>query len=300
MKNLTFKLVLVSILIIGCKKHRTQNEDELAPRIAVTFVVQSFNQQVTKISKINPSVSASNDTLKNYVNYLYYYVYDDAGSLVKSVQQTANTDSFGRIRDELKPGTYTVAFTASKAALAFGGGVSSLSTVHFYNSTTNYWDDTFFRKYSVTVGNTPVVYNVNLDRIVGGLELVLHDPIPNEVSKISIRVELKESVFKVNTGEKVATADKIKDFDIPVSERNVSGKKFLMHILNDKRPVVVHISAYDSDNNLVSQKTVNNVRCLANKITVLSGKLFTNSIGGFIISLNPEWDRNPEAPIAFD
>lgn len=298
MKNLLLTLFISALFLVSCKKGNEVQAIHERNKTDVTFYVTDFTQNVTTISKSGQSSLAVGDTLKNYADYFYYRVYNSSGMLFRTMFQTKGLNNFGKITDQLDPGIYTIVFVASKMPIDFGGG-GSLNEDHLYDIANNYWDDTFFKKLNLTVGVSPISQEVRLDRIVGALEVNLHDAIPVNVSKISVVADYEVSVFKIMSEERVATTTKTREFTLAPSDKGQVNRKFLMHILNTKSPLTIHIKCYNDQNGLIAEKIINDVRCYPNKKTLLSGTLFSSVTAGFAITINPVWKPNTEPPVVF-
>jgi hypothetical protein len=90
------------------------------------------------------------------------------------------------------------------------------------------------------------------------------------------------------------------DFTVAASDIGVKNKKFLAYVGNTFTPASVVISAYNANNDLLAEKTIDNVRCYKNKKTLLTGSLFPTTAAGFSVVVNPAWDTtSPTTPIRF-
>ncbi len=299
MKTLLCTLAICVALTSACKK--SQHATPESPKTQTTFTVADFSQTVVPMGKSGSSISDIGDTLKNYADYLIYRVYNSSGTLVSSKDQTSSSPTFGTITDRLEPGNYTVLFVASKdvigyqynslaSALIFGHdpGFDWVNDVRVQRIS-RAWEDTFLKKISITVGTDPFIETVRLDRIVGALELNLEAGVPAEVAKITISVEYDQNTYQVNTGVRSSTLIKTKEFTVTDSDRGQPNKKFLMHVFNVTRPQLITIKGFNTQNELVTQKVINNVTFFQNKKTILTGNLNVSST--FIITVNPVWDE---------
>jgi hypothetical protein len=281
-------ILFAGLTLFGCQKAAekpetpTQNE---AKKYDVTFKVADFGSTVGAFNASTKGTMAVGDTLKNYADNLYYYVFNSSGTLVKSITQSAATAGFGTVTDQLPTGTYDVFMAASRGALTLqaSGGYN----VAWYQAYP--WNDTFTKTLSLTVGTSAITQTVRLDRAVGGLEITLTDVIPSTVAKISVVYDKDASNLLMRTGGTFTSGTATKDFMISSADVGVKNKKFFLYIGNTSTPAIVRILAYDASNNIISQKQVGPVTVSKNQITLLSGSLLLKSSSDFNVAVNPAW-----------
>jgi len=296
MKKVLPVLSLILLLFAACKKSdnsEAEPKEEDKPKYDVSFTVADFAQTVGTLSTGNSkATTAVGDTLKNYVNYLYYRIYNSAGVLVNSVDQEGSLSTFGTITDKLPSGAYNVLFTAGKYNLFIPGAQTIFSNASFGPTYGTPWNDTFVKHVQLTVGSTAIAQSVRLDRVIGGLEVVLQDAIPSNVAKVSVVFQSDvDYIYSTGTGT-FSSKPITRDFSIAASDIGQKNKKFLSYIGNTVSASSVIIRAYDSANGLLAEKTVSNVRCYKNQKTTLTGTLFpaTSSASlGFTVTVNPTW-----------
>ena len=299
MKTLSCTLLICIALSSACKK--SSNQASESPKTDATFTVADFSQSVAPMAKSNSAVLDIGDTLRNYADHLIYRVYNSSGTLVSSKDQTSSSPAFGTITDRLEPGNYTIVFVASTEAIGYQYNLLSSALIFGHDPgfeqvngvrvqrLSRAWEDTFLKKINITFGTSPFVETVRLDRLVGALELNLEAGVPAEVSRIAISVEYDQNTYNVNTGVRSSTLIKTKEFIIADSDRGQPDKKFLMHVINVTRPQLITIKAFNAQNELITQKMINNVTFFQNKKTILTGNLNVSS--AFIITVNPVWDE---------
>lgn len=281
-------ILFAGLTLFGCKKAAdkpetpTQNE---VKKYDVTFKVADFSSTVGTFNASTKSTMAVGDTLKNYADNLYYYVFNSSGSLVKSMSQNAASPAFGTITDQLPTGTYDVFMAASKGALTLQGG-GGYSVASFQATP---WNDTFTKAFSLTVGTAAITQTVRLDRALGGLEVTLGDVITSNVAKITLVYDKDASTLLMRTGGTFVSGTAVKDFPISTSDVGTRNKKFFMYIGNTSTPAIVTVLAYDASNNIIAQKQVGPVTVTKNKITLLSGSLLLKSSADFTVAINPTW-----------
>lgn len=282
-------ILFAGLTLFGCQKPAVKPDtltEAQTTKYDVTFKVADFGSTVGAFNASTKGTMAVGDTLKNYADNLYYYVFSSTtGLLVKSISQNALTTGFGTITDQLPSGTYNVFMAASKGTLTLQAGNDY--SVATYQATP--WSDTFTKTFTLTVGTSAVTQSVRLDRALGGLEVTLTDAIPSTVAKISLVFEKDASSIYMKSGLPFLNANAGKDFTIASSDIGVKNKKFFMYIGNTSTMATVSIYAYDAGNNIIAQKRVGPVMVSRNQITLLSGSLLLKSSGDFTVNVNPTW-----------
>ncbi len=298
MKKVLPALALVLALFSSCTKS-TQLDPE-PKKYDVTFSVADFAQSASTLSTDHPKTTlAIGDTLKNYADNLYYRIYNSAGVMVNSIDQASTLATFGTISDKLPAGTYNVFFAAAKGTL-YPSSAQSIFNNAVYSTGSTAWSETFVKVLPITIATTAVTQAVKLDRVVGGLQVTLQDAIPSNAAKISLVYQLESTFLYMNNTNTIYPSNSItKDFPLTTTDIGQKNKTFLMYIGNTVSTSSVIIRAYDSNNGLIVEKTIPNVRCYKNQKTSLTGSLFPstpNTSLGFTVTVNPTWDT-PTSPV---
>jgi hypothetical protein len=293
------KLLLLSasclMLLSACKKNNNAGETNSEPeakKYDVTFKVDDFSQAVTGYSLSSKHTLDVGDTLKNYATWLYYRVYNSAGGMVNTIDQTSANSTFGTITDKLKPGTYNVYIAASRTSLTTTGNSTDFDNSAISNPSG--WDsNTFAKQISVTIGADAVNQSVRLDRVIGGLDINLTDAIPSNAAKVTVVLQNESNYIYYNGSfANRVFATVTKDFPLTTADVGKTNKKFSINVGNTASNLTVIIRAYDANNSLINEKTVSNVRCYQNKKTALTGALFPTALtigSSFTVTVNPVW-----------
>ncbi|WP_374166818.1 FimB/Mfa2 family fimbrial subunit [Arcticibacter sp. MXS-1] len=230
--------------------------------------------------------------LKDYVHYLSYFIFGSDGKFVRTIKQTDTSPSFGLISDNVPAGDYTVVFVASKYDLSFGA-TTTLSTARLFSTAID--DDIFFKKITLTVGSKDISQSLVLDRVVGYVEVALKETLPSNVAKVDFAIQNDYANLLFSTGSfTIAGVPSEKRLSKVLStEEERTNITFGATVLNDTGNVIVQIICYNSAGTVIKEVKVQNVQCVKNKRTVLSGKVFASATGGFSVSLNTLWDSDP-------
>ncbi|MDB5119941.1 MAG: hypothetical protein JWN56_1159 [Sphingobacteriales bacterium] len=307
-------------------------------KYAVKFNVSDFKQSVESMVRKNSSGILNSPkhlaSLDSNIGYLYYIAYNSARQEVSRRKQWANgmtskylydgTPSpqhyeeyagvfpFGSITDSLAAGTYTIVFAGAENEFSINSrfegllGVQYLpfSEAHFIdNRGIDSWSracDSFYKKYSVTVGEQDIEKQVELDRIIGKIEISILDAMPSNADHFAFLFINENEGFKFSTESGFSWTDDISNENylstVAASQMSQSNFHFDKMIYNTTTPLDVIIKCYDASNVLIASKTVSNVRCFKNKRTLLSGNFFTTSSpkSSFTVTVNDEWDEEVE------
>lgn len=299
MKNVILFAVLGCFIFSSCKKSNTNSSDSNLgkKKYPVNFQINDFRQIITSVpgglvtnsvqSKLKTAVSSGP------VLYMYYYVYNSAGNMVRSLRQVSTDSGFGHLADSLAAGNYTVVFVAGQSALT-ALTPEKLSTAKFYYENYPYvdvWDDVFFKKMALTVEpSSNSDQTVNLERIVAKLMVNITDAIPANVTTITLTVTSDFDYYYFASALATSTPTKrVFTFSVPAVALGTINYQIQSILVNTVTPFTVNISSYDSANQLLTQVNLSNITCTKNQTTLLSGNLFTGKTP-FQISLNSDWD----------
>lgn len=290
MKNLYFLAVL--LLLFGCAKEETPKiAAHAAKKYAVKFKLSGFSQTVAPFEK---QASISADAVDEYAEVIYYFVYDSHGNFIHRLMQEIEDPNFGTITDSLAQGSYTIAVAATQknylfrsTAQTFEDFTASLpeAQIRLGGLPSNFIPkDIFFKKISLTVDSENVTQPLTLDRIAGKLEIDILDHVPG----YSYLYVINEAYFFKLSNETTVEGSE--------QEHTVTTGNFCFLTLNTDHPITLKIYAYDSSNNLIAEKTVDNIDVDRNKRTILKGNLFEEepkpANESFSINVNSAWDAD--------
>ncbi len=301
MKKAVLYSFLACILVYSCKKETSKLPVTTKKTYEVKFNVSNFDQtlQSTGSRALGRygSKTASVTSVANYLNLLYYYVYDSNGNIVHSLIQDSTATNFGNIADSLVSGTYTVVIAAGKQGLRYGkqpGQPETLPSWYiFYSPVANQaiWKDSFCTKFQLTVSGGNINQNVTLTRLVGQLEVKILDTIPASANTLRIAINQEYSNYYVSDGHEDGGAPLTIQATIPNSAKGKANFTINNIIGNTTAPFSVTITCYDASQKILGTARVDNTTCQKDTRTILSGKLF-GSNNAFNVSLNP-WNPNP-------
>jgi len=261
MKNLYFLAGLLFVIasLISCKKDHKPTTTNINNN---TFYKVNFDLSG---ATSNTAANAANSRLKlsgiyeDTVRHLYYKVYNSSKKVVSEITQSSNFTSYGHIRDSLQAGNYTV---------AMGMGQLFMSDTDLLIT-----GDVFFKKFPLTVSNSPVSSTVVLPRIVARLDVNIEDAVP--ASATNIAVTINDFKWSYSIWDETPKGSRVETFNFPLTTADVGikNKKLSIININTVSPFSVTIKA-TGPNNYSATKTVSNIICTPNTKTTLTGKLF--------------------------
>jgi len=289
-----YSLLILGLIFTGCQKSANMPEPQTeVNKTEVTFAVTDFAQSVKGFAAANTKgTMAVGDTLSNYADNLYYTIYAADGSYVKSGTQAKADASFGRVTEQLVPGTYDVFMAATQNSIGFfAGSGSTYSNALITPPAPNLWLDLFSKNMTITVAGTPLTQSVRLDRAIGALDVVLVDAMPASVSKISLTLDREAADMLIKTGVAKTYGSTTRDFALTAADAGAINKKFSMLVGNTATDVNVTIQAFDAAGAKLAEKVVT-TRINKNQRTTLSGSLIGPAAANFTVFVNPVWNAS--------
>jgi len=279
----------IALLLFGCQKSE-QSKPSKETKYNVSFKMDDFSQIVVPMA--DKKSTAFGDTLKNYVTNLYFKLYDETGTLIKSNEQLSSSATFGTFTEQLAQGEYTAFFVATTGALSFSG--TQYTTSVYFPTSNTFWNDTYAITYAFSVNSTPLTSLIKMGRAIGAIEVNIEDVIPSNISKVTLTYTKDSPKLRLSGNADGIYGSTTKEFTLTSADYNIQNKKFLMHVGNVFGvPSTVVIKAYDTNGKLSTEKTVSNVIAYQNKKTVLTGQAFPSQNSTFKITVDPTWGTAP-------
>lgn len=277
MKTNIIATALAAFALTACQQYEIQ---EVESRLFTFHVQGAFSTSYEDMGDTRAAVRLEEDNTAGITD-LWVLDYVD-GTLKNQVHQTPDDEDFGHPSLSLSLGQeHVIQFVAAK------------SEQPVLTTTALTWTkvrDTFTLSYPISVTSTS---NVNrapeLHRAVSGVEVRLTDAIATGTATITVGYDRSQSISLPSLA--VATAAfRTQSFTIPSSWINDGPKTFITYTLcADDYQTDVDITAKDADGKVIASVTVPGVELRTNRMTVLSGSLFSND-KDFHVSLLADWD----------
>lgn len=312
--NKSIFLVLCCAVLLSCKKDKKAPSPEPQPQSKerqLNFTINGFKQSTGPVTNaVDKKLEVNETTSIENASILTYVLLDSVNQVIKIVNQSSTDAAFGTFTDSVLPGTYYVAFLASEkpgnstinnTQLTYKNNGRFCYSLVSNTATTAQWRDLLFTKTKIVVTDSNLTLNFTLSRIVGKIELEILDALPAGANGLNLSFTETSSYFSVITGKFVT----ISGVTIPggFSTSVVPGttnNKLITYTgtLNTLIPVTItsyHSPLLGTDETTVIRKAGIRITCQANKVTIISGNLFSNT-GIFNITVG---DWNPSVTIPF-
>lgn len=263
-------LAILSVVFLSCSKERTDSYNNAKVHIAVN--------DFTILQDDFPSAKGAQSTA-SYTNVkaMTLAFYDDNDVLFYDTTQlradASTYDVFGEFDLTLPIGNYTMVVLGYASEQPI-----TLISKTDWAFTSDKVRETFAGSQNVNILNTEdVVIAATLNRVVAKMDVISSDGRPANVA--SVRMTFSGGAKGINPITGLATSDTGWVNTISLSSAVGATTKTLsmLFLATDQQSMNVTIDALDSDGTSVSHKVVNNVPLQRNKVTQLTGSLYSAS-----------------------
>lgn len=283
-----FILASLILLITSC----TSSNEPLVPQPAVatgtsqvTVRVNDFSMSMEEFATKSATSVAEYAGVKAITLAFYGYNDDEVYKFTQLRADDTTYDTFGEFSCDLPIGTYTM------VVLGYGSEYPiTLTSPTSASYTEDKVRDTFRKTQTVTVtGTTPLDLSVSLSRFVSKMEVISTDALSAGVSYLRFTFGAGGMSFNPSAG--LATSDAGFSVDVlpnkPVGEPIWLGA--YVFLTADEQTMDITIQAFDAENNELFTKTVENVAFKRNRVTQLTGSVFTASASAASFSVETDW-----------
>lgn len=284
------KLIFSIMAAVACVMSACSNEESLDPSVNPSDVQAPVTVRVADFSVEQGALTRAT-SVGDYtgVKFLTLAFYKSDGTEVYKVthekENMAEGQTFGEFSTSLAMGSYTM--------VVIGNGGTNAITLSSATSAT-YGEgrvrETFIATQDVNITSTSAMnLSATLNRIVTRLGLASTDNRPANVTKIRMTFSAGGKSFNPTTGLAIGN-DGLTNTVEPTSAvgaaTSVASQLFLA---SDEQTMNVTIETLDAGDNVVFSKTVNDVPFKRNRMTVLTGALYSASatVGSF--QVNSDW-----------
>ena len=268
-----------------------QTEQGYAP---VTVRVSDFSIATEEISS-GGGLTRGTETLDSYFagGAITLAFYNAVGTEVYKTTQVKGDGSyttFGEFTANLQVGTYTM---VAVARAHYDGDAFTLTSPTEAAYTSMRPRETFSKVQTVTVTSaSPLDLSVTLNRINSWLKIISTDGRPASIKKIRTTFEKGGKSFNPTTGW--ATTDT--GFSQTNNPSTATGATIEINVVpfvacadDAEESMTITIEALDAGDNVLATKVVNNVPFKRNRITKLSGAVFTAEASSAAFKLETSW-----------
>lgn len=292
MNKVIYSLAM-AVLLGSCAKKDTGISPEEVTH-AVNFSIDNFKEDVVSYPAKSSAVkkgagvsTVSGPDLKSYSKIISYVVFNEKGVKVKDSVQRDSSKDFGNVKLRLRDGKYTM-------YLAAGTGVFSGSKSALLLKDISHLGDQFYKRVDFTVESKDADYSTELSRVGAKLVIKLTQEWPAVVTKVTFQMNVPNRLnFASGKGENShGTSYPEYVFGEDAESRLLESSWFCGMFSGEKLLQTGILTAYNSSNQVLYQRTIDNIQIEHNKITTLTGNLFTSKISGFDIKIDEAWAGN--------
>ncbi len=216
-------------------------------------------------------------------------VFDSKGQRADVSNKSRDDNGYGSASFFLPSGTYQVVVIGHSAKQ--NPTTTDAAKIQFTKATG--YSDTFLHSEIVEVGDTPVVVNADVQRIVSLCRVVVADTIPDNVTKLHFEYTGGSGYFDASTGYGISTSGNKQqvDFDA-VAGRDSTVYDLYTFLPDDAGSIHIKAQAKDAEDNTVCAREID-VPLKRRQISKLSGPFFTGASGStitIVISVDDEWE----------
>ena len=280
-----YNLILagIALLFSACTSDSFDDSRLLAPvRVHVTGF--SVSQQDI------PATRATSVTGYNDINAITVAFYKGDGTEVEKITQLrsdgSNYTTFGEFECSLPMGSYTM------VALAYYTNDNSVLTLTSpteasFNVRAR---ETFSATQAVNISNTSAVdISATLSRIISMLTVVSTDGKAADVTNVRMTFSAGGKDFNPTTGLAITNTGLVNTVGNSASVGSVSTSSTALFLATDEQDIDVTIETLDAQGNTLFSKTIEDVPFKRNRLTKLTGAMYTNEALSGTFQVNTDW-----------
>ena len=196
-------------------------------------------------------------------------------------------ETFGEFTTALPMGSYTMVVIARGQG---DGDVFTLTSPTEAAYTSDHSRETFAATQEMIINNTSAVdISATLNRIVAKLQVYSSDNRTANATNVRMTFAAGSKAFNPSSGLAISNTGFVNTVPISAAVGTTSNSVSYLFLAEDEQEINVTIETLDSEGNTLFSKTVENVPFMRNRITKLTGAMYTNESidGGF--QLNSDW-----------
>ena len=284
-----FLMAVAALLTISCTNNDetvVNAQDEQNAKVPVRVHVDGFSvtQEDFPLTRTETAVGSYAD-----VKAITLAFYKGSTEVMKTTQIKTSLDpgeTFGEFECSLDMGSYTMVVIASGN---FDGDVLNLTSPTSAAYTSDHVRETFAATQEVNVtSNTPLDLTAVLNRVIAKVVIVSTDNRTADVANIRATFSAGGKSFSPTTG--LATVNT--GFSNTMQGANIGTKEnaiSYVFLATDEQTMDVTIETLDAEQNVLFSKTVSDVPLKRNRVTTLTGAMFTAEAAAGSFTLNSDW-----------
>lgn len=275
-------LAALALMAAGCNKTQTQTQ------VPVHVHVNDFRITIDTFTDTKATKTAEEyDKLK--ASTLAFY--DGSTEAYKSTQIKGSLEegeTFGEFSLSLPMGSYTMVVLGS--SLSDNEPAITLTSPISASFGDYPARETFAATQAVNITNTSAVdISATLSRIMSKLQVASSDVRTTNAASVKMTFSKGGKAFNPTTGLATSNTGFSNAVSLSTDVGEASQSSSYLFLATDDQTMDVTIETLDADNNVLFSKTVQDVPFKRNRITKLSGTLYTNSSVSGSFQLNTTW-----------
>ena len=288
------KLIIAGLVLMaaGCGNDESldssvnlSSEQSLAP---VTVSVNDFSISQEEMPAATRATAVGDYTGVKFLTLAFYA--SNGTEVYKHTQEKENLeegDTFGEFSTSLPLGSYTMVVLGY---VLYDDDALTLTSPTQAEWTVNAPRETFAATQEVNVTNTTALnLTATLDRIVSQLKVISTDNRTANVEKIRMTFAAGGKQFSPTTGLATVNTGSVSTVSASVAVGERSGSIGYIFLATDEQTMDVTIETLDSEGNTIYTKTVNSVPFKRNRITKLTGAIYSTNASAGSFQVNTDW-----------
>ena len=290
MKKVSFIFVaLMGMMAASCgnqsdelSNEQTVEQSQLVP---VRVHVEGFSLSQEEFS--GAQTRAAQDVADySGINAVMLAFYKDDGTEAYKSTQAKGDAGFGEFSLSLPMGSYTMVALAYHTSDGNPLVLTSPTVAEF----TGHSYETFSATQEVVISNTNAVdISATLNRIITQLKVVSSDGKTADVSNVRMTFSAGGKDFNPTTGFAITNTGFANTVGNSATVGNPSTSSSFLFLATDEQNINVTIETLDADGNTLLSKTVNNVPFQRNRVTKLTGAMYTNEALSGTFQVETAW-----------
>ena len=285
-----FLMAVAALLTISCTNKNEETvvnaQEEQNAKVPVRVHVDGFS-----VTQDDFPLTRTATAVGSYegVKAITLAFYKGNTEVMKTTQFKTSLDpgeTFGEFECSLDMGSYTMVVIARGN---FDGDVLNLTSPTSASYTSDHVRETFAATQEVNVtSNTPLDLTAVLNRVIAKVVIVSTDNRTADVANIRATFSAGGKSFSPTTG--LATVNT--GFSNTMQGKNTGEKEnaiSYIFLATDEQTMDVTIETLDAEQNVLFSKTVSDVPLKRNRVTTLTGAMFTAEAAAGSFMLNSDW-----------
>lgn len=260
-----FLFAAVALMVAACTSDNDMSTESAVQNPEPTQVTLTFSPyQMEAMTRAATAIST-------LVTRLDVWLTD--GTTTQDIHQTSSDDSFGQLSVTLdKRKTYTLTAVAHKCSTAatLADGIVSFPDTKVLQ--------TFFYRQTFTPAEVTTL-SCEMQRIVGQFKLQTTDAVPDEVAKVTVTTPQAPTQWSTTALAGITPQDYAVTF-ASIHRNDTDGtSNFTIYVIgsDEEHTRTITVTAYDSGDNVIQQRTFADVPMKNGYRTTYSGQFFTDA-----------------------